>query len=233
MDVTETIATHDAKLKFIVKRIAARLPSHVDSEDLYNMGVIGLIDAIDKFDPALGVKFATYAEYRIKGAIMDGLRTLDWVPRSIRLKEKKLEAAEAKVAQKFGRRGTEQEIAEAVGLPLDKFHRLVRDVRGTSRVSLDNPASDDSVTISETIPDAKAESPLEALKLSEANSDIANAIAELPEKEGRVVSLYFFGNLNMKEIGKRLGVTEGRVSQLRTKALKRLRVSIDSRALAA
>src|SRR5215510_14139410 len=137
-DLKERIVLeHTALIRYIVNRIAVRLPSHIDLDDLHNTGVIGLMDAIDKYDPDKNCKFKTYAEFRIKGAILDQLRSLDWVPRSVRQKSRRLEQACAEVEQRLGRSATNSEIAESLGIELEEFHFLVDQVRGISMVNLD------------------------------------------------------------------------------------------------
>ncbi len=226
MNVEKIVADHDTQIRFIVNRIAGRLPRHIDTEDLYNVGVIGLIDAIDKFDPKRDVKFSTYAEYRISGAIRDQIRTLDWVPRSIRQKGRQLDHAYAQVAQRFGRAGTEQEVADSMGLDLDKFHALVSQVRGTTLESLDAGDGSRGFTLGDITPDTSAPCPLSDCRASETQTIVRAAIKTLPETEAQVVSLHFYDGITMKAIGDKLGVTESRVSQIRTRAMKRLSVSL-------
>ena len=133
----EIVLEHTSLIRYIVNRIAVRLPSHIDLDDLHNTGVIGLMDAIDKYDPEKNCKFKTYAEFRIKGAILDQLRSLDWVPRSVRQKGRKLDKAYGDVEQRLGRTASEEEVADSLGLEIDKFHSLIHQVRGTSLVNLE------------------------------------------------------------------------------------------------
>jgi len=132
----DVILEHTPLVRYIVNRIAVRLPSHIDLDDLQSTGVIGLMDAIDKYDPEKNCKFKTYAEFRIKGAILDQLRALDWVPRSVRQRSRKLESAYGELEQQLGRTATETEVAESMGLDMDKFHTLVNQVRGISMINL-------------------------------------------------------------------------------------------------
>jgi RNA polymerase sigma factor for flagellar operon FliA len=222
------VLEHGPLIRYIVNRIAVRLPSHIDLDDLHSTGVIGLMDAIEKFDPDKNCKFKTYAEFRIKGAILDQLRSLDWVPRSVRQKSRKLEHAYGEVEQRLGRQATEEEVADSLGLQIDKFHDLLNQVRGISLVNLEeirgtNADGDRTGTFADIIEDVTAENPFETLKTVETKNVIADTIGGLPEKERLVVSLYYYEDLNMKEIGNILGITESRVCQIHTKAVLRLR----------
>ena len=224
----QIVLEHTPLIRYIVYRIAVRLPSHIDLDDLHNTGVIGLMDAIEKYDPDKNCKFKTYAEFRIKGAILDQLRALDWVPRSVRQKSRKLERAYGDVEQRLGRQATDDEVADSLGLKIDKFHDLLNQVRGISLVNLEevrgtNPDGDRSGTFADVIEDVNSENPFASLKLLETKHFISDTIGTLPEKERLVVSLYYYEDLNMKEIGNILGITESRVCQIHTKAVMRLR----------
>ncbi len=224
----QIVLEHSPLIRYIVNRIAVRLPSHIDLDDLYNTGVIGLMDAIDKFDNEKNCKFKTYAEFRIKGAILDQLRSLDWVPRSVRQKSRKLEKAYGEVEQRLGRSATEEEVADSLGLEIDKFHTLLNQVRGISLVNLEEirgngQDGDRTGTFADIIEDVNAENPFASLKLLETKHVISDTIATLPEKERLVISLYYYEDLNMKEIGNILGITESRVCQIHTKSVMRLR----------
>jgi len=222
------VLEHTPLIRYIVNRIAVRLPSHIDLDDLHNTGVIGLMDAIEKYDPDKNCKFKTYAEFRIKGAILDQLRSLDWVPRSVRQKSRRLERAYGEVEQRLGRVASEEEVADSLGLQIDKFHELLNQVRGISLVNLEeirgtNSDGDRSGTFADIVEDVNSENPFASLKLTEMKTVIADTIGALPEKERLVVSLYYYEDLNMKEIGGILGITESRVCQIHTKAVLRLR----------
>ncbi len=225
-DLKERIVLeHTPLIRYIVNRIAVRLPSHIDLEDLQNTGVIGLMDAIDKYDPEKNCKFKTYAEFRIKGAILDQLRSLDWVPRSIRQKSRRLEQAYSEVEQRLGRSATENEVASSLGLELEEFHYLINQVKGISMVNLDELRSHpdiDQPSYGDIFEDVKAENPFASLKTRELREAVADCIGALPEKERLVISLYYYEDLNMKEIGNVLGITESRVCQIHTKAVARL-----------
>ena len=224
----QMILEHTPLIRYIVNRIAVRLPPHIDLDDLYSTGVIGLMDAIEKYDPGKNCKFKTYAEFRIKGAILDQLRSLDWVPRSVRQKSRRLENAYVEVEQRLGRAATEQEVADSLGLEIDKFHAMVNQVRGISLVNLEeirgkNADGDQTGTFADVIENVNSENPFASLNLSEHQTLMADTIGTLPEKERLVVSLYYYEDFNMKEIGNTLGITESRVCQIHAKAVTRLR----------
>jgi RNA polymerase sigma factor for flagellar operon FliA len=224
----QIVLEHTPLIRYIVNRIAVRLPSHIDLDDLHNTGVIGLMDAIEKYDPEKNCKFKTYAEFRIKGAILDQLRSLDWVPRSVRQKSRRLEKAYGDVEQRLGRSASEDEVADSLGIQIDKFHDLLNQVRGISLVNLEeirgvNSEGDRSGTFADIVEDVHSENPFASLKLTETRHVIADTIATLPEKERLVISLYYYEDLNMKEIGNILGITESRVCQIHTKSVLRLR----------
>ncbi len=229
----QIVLEHTPLIRYIVSRIAVRLPSHIDLDDLHNTGVIGLMDAIEKYDPEKNCKFKTYAEFRIKGAILDQLRSLDWVPRSIRQKSRKLERAYGEVEQRLGRNATEDEVADSLGLQIEKFHELLNQVRGISLVNLEEirgngQDGDRTGSYADIVEDVHSENPFATLKLHEMKQVIADTIAVLPEKERLVISLYYYEDLNMKEIGSILGITESRVCQIHTKAVGRLRAKLKS-----
>ncbi len=227
----QIVLEHGALIRYIVNRIAVRLPSHIDLDDLHNTGVIGLIDAIDKYDPDKNCKFKTYAEFRIKGAILDQLRSLDWVPRSVRQKSRRLERAYGEVEQRLGRSASDEEVADSLGLQIEKFHELMNQVRGISMVNLEEirgggQDGDRSGTFADIVEDVHSENPFASLKLAEQRNIVADTIGTLPEKERLVVSFYYYDDLNMKEIGNILGITESRVCQIHTKAMLRLRAKL-------
>ena len=227
----QIVLEHTPLIRYIVNRIAVRLPSHIDLDDLHNTGVIGLMDAIEKYDPDKNCKFKTYAEFRIKGAILDQLRSLDWVPRSVRQKSRRLERAYGEVEQRLGRSASEEEVADSLGLQIDKFHELLNQVRGISLVNLEeirgsSPDGDRNGSFADIVEDVHSENPFASLKLQEMKEIIGDTIATLPEKERLVVSLYYYEDLNMKEIGSILGITESRVCQIHTKAVLQLRSRI-------
>ena len=186
-----------------------------------------MIDAIDKFVTDRGVKFKTYAEFRIRGAMLDYLRRQDWAPRSMRRKEKELSQVFRQLEQRLKRSATHEEAAEAMGLPMEEFSELLYKARGLSLLSLNRPKTDEGdeevKELGDFIPEDQDRSPFELLKKQEVRDLLAEQIDHLPEKECMVVSLYYFSELTMKEVGKILGVTESRVSQLHSAAILRLR----------
>jgi RNA polymerase sigma factor FliA len=214
-------------VKFIALRMAAKLPSHIQAEDLISAGIIGLIDALDKFNPAREVQFKTYAQIRIQGAMKDELRALDWASRSMRQKVKRLEQAYATLEQELGRPPSSEEVASSLGIQMDEFEEMLDDVKGTSLVSLEElgqgPPSEDKTSLLEALLTREDQDPLEVLNLQDLKKALSLAIAELPEKERLVLSLYYFEELTMKEVGKVLNLTESRISQLHTQTVLRLR----------
>jgi RNA polymerase sigma factor for flagellar operon FliA len=209
-----------------------RLPAHVALDDLISAGVLGLIDAVDKFDPGKKVKFKTYAEFRIRGAILDELRSMDWVPRSVRRKSTQLENVYNRLQNRLGRPATDEEVAEELGVGLDEFFQLLDQVKGINLLSLDDQESPlnnlDTDQVMEALGRSEREDPLALLGLAELQSQVAAAISGLPEKEKLVVSLYYYDELTMREIGEVLGYTESRISQMHTKAILRLRARLRS-----
>jgi RNA polymerase sigma factor FliA len=214
-------------VKFIALRMAAKLPAHIQAEDLISAGIIGLIDALDKFNPAREVQFKTYAQIRIQGAMKDELRSLDWASRSTRQKVKRLEQAYATLERELGRPPSSEEVASSMGIKMAAFEEMLDDVKGTSLVSLEDlgqgPASEDKSALVEALLTRQDQDPLEMLNLQDLKRALTLAIAELPEKERLVLSLYYFEELTMKEVGKVLDLTESRISQLHTQAVLRLR----------
>ena len=203
---------------------ATRLPSNIEMRDLINAGVLGLMDAIEKFEPERNVKFKTYAEVRIRGAILDSLRDLDWAPRSLRKKSKDLEKIYSDLSQKLGRPATDEETSEAMGEDIEDFHALVDQLHGLTIGSFENLSdSDDSESYINYYPDDGSNDPYAKFESNELTRLLAGAIDELPEKERLVLSLYYYEEFTMKEIGALLVVNESRVSQLHTKATLRLR----------
>jgi RNA polymerase sigma factor for flagellar operon FliA len=226
----QLILEHLSQIKYIAQRISTKLPSHVELNDLVSAGVLGLLDAIEKFDPTRGVKFKTYAELRIKGAILDSLRNLDWAPRSLRKKSKDLERVYKDLEQKLGRPATDKEVCEVMEISYEEFYELVDQIKGLNLGSFQELAPQDDDRNSEPlvryVPDAPQMDPFFLFHKSEIRTILGGAIDLLPKKERLVVSLYYYDELTMKEIGKVLGVNESRVSQLHTKAMLRLRTKL-------
>jgi RNA polymerase sigma factor for flagellar operon FliA len=215
-------------VKYIAHRIASRVPSHVDVDDLINSGIMGLIEAAERFEPGRNVKFKTYAEQRIRGAILDDLRGLDWVPRSLRRKKKDIEWAYRSLEQQHGRAATDEEVAVFLDIPLDELHKSLDELKGITLGLFADTETQDGDGIVNFIPDPDAEDPSIKLQEREIREILKKSIKELPTKERLVVQLYYFDELTMKEIGTLLNITESRVSQLHTKAMLRLRGKLRS-----
>ncbi len=218
-------------IKFVAQKIAMRLPSNIELDDLISAGVIGLMDAIDKYDPTRDNKFKTYAEFRIRGAILDELRAQDWVPRSIRDKAKLLDKTMVHLESELGRAPTDEEVAKALNVSLEEFHELVNQVRPVSLLSIDDAqtfSNVDKKSILNLLEGAKINNPYNQLSLKTVKDVIAQAIEDLPERQRLVLSLYYYEDLNLKEIGQVLRVTESRVSQLHAQAVQRLRAKLAS-----
>ncbi len=218
-------------IKFIAQKIAMRLPSNIELDDLISSGVIGLMDAMDKYDPSRDNKFKTYAEFRIRGSILDELRAQDWVPRSIRDKAKYLDRTIVKLETELGRSPTDEEVAEKMGLTLDGFYSLVSEVKPVSVLSIDEQSTYSSVdkkSLLDLLDSCKLNNPLSQLNLKSVKSIVTTSIEELPERQRLVLSLYYYEDLNLKEIGQILRVTESRVSQLHAQAITRLRAKLQS-----
>ena len=221
------IAEYAPLVRTIAGRLAIKLPRHISQDDLLSSGIMGLLDAIDKFDSQKGVEFKSYAEFRIRGAMIDELRSMDWVPRSVRRNAKRLEEAYNKVEKEKMRPATDEEVAGELGLEIDRFYRLLDETRSISLIRENGENNFNHQSEKNglgkpghpwTIPN-----PLESLNRAEARDVIAETIDDLPKNERMVVALYYYEELTMKEIGKVMGYTESRVSQLHTKAIIRLR----------
>lgn len=214
-------------IKYIAQKIAARLPANIELDDLISSGVIGLMDAIEKYDASRDNKFKTYAEFRIRGAILDELRAQDWVPRSVREKAKVLERCYAKIEQQMGRQATDEEVCSELGINQEEFHDLLNQVRSVSLLSYDDLSSfskaDKRTLHGFSENGTKASTPFSEVNVASIKKMIATAIQDLPEKQRLVLSLYYYEDLNLKEIGRVLDVTESRVSQLHTQAILRLK----------
>lgn len=227
----QLILEHTPLIRYVAGRIAMRLPGHVVLDDLLSAGVVGLIDAVDKFDPGKKVLFKTYAEFRIRGAILDELRAMDWVPRSVRKKSSDLEEVYNRLQNQLGRAVEDEEVAEELGVGLDELYKLLDEVKGVNLFSLDDAEGPFPRLDAETVLKAMGnrddgDDPLVMLGLSELRRQVAAAISGLPEKEKLVVSLYYYDELTMREIGEVLGYTESRISQMHTKAILRLRARL-------
>jgi RNA polymerase sigma factor for flagellar operon FliA len=228
------ILTYAPLVKYVAGRLGSGLPAHVEEEDLVSYGLLGLINAIERFDPERDIKFETYAITRIKGAIIDELRAMDWVPRSVRARAREIERAIAELEKKLMRGPTDEEIAAKVGITVEELETSLTEISRSSIAALDelwtvNPGGGgDQVALIDTIADVEGPEPQSALALTEQKEALGEAIARLPEREKLVVTLYYYEELTLREIGEVLGVTESRVSQLHTKAILRLKARLST-----
>ncbi len=217
-------------VKYVAGRVAVGMPPTVEFDDLVGFGVFGLLDAIDKFDPAKGVKFKTYAVTRIRGAIIDELRAIDWVPRSVRQKAREIEDAIGTLEAQLGRIATDQEVAGSLGLKEEEYLKLLTKTSSTTMLSLSDVwfsgDENDKVSIGESIEAPSSLNPDVIAAKAETRRVLREYAKELPEKERSIVFLYYYKGLTLKEIGKVLGVTESRVSQLHSKAIVHLRAKL-------
>src|SRR4029453_15662802 len=215
-------------VKYVAGRMSSGLPSHVEESDLISYGLLGLISAIERFEPEREIKFETFAGTRIKGSIIDELRSLDWVPRSVRTKAREIERANAKLEHELHRAPTDQEMAEQPGVDVETSQRWLAPLSNPRLGAPDelwapSDPSGDQVSLLDTIQDPQALDPAMEMDTTEMKDRLADAIARLPEREKLVVALYYYENLTLREIGEVLEVTESRVSQLHTKAVLRLK----------
>ncbi len=224
------ILTYAPLVKFVAGRVGASLPAHVDEQDLVSYGLLGLIGAIERFDPARAIKFETFAMARIRGAIIDELRSLDWVPRSVRTRARQIERAIAVLERELMRAPTDEEIAQKLGVTKDELEGSLSEIARTSVAALDElwspSGGGDQIALIDTIEDGAGPNPESSLEQTEIREALAEAISGLPEREKLVVTLYYYEELTLREIGEVLGVTESRVSQLHTKAILRLKAHL-------
>jgi RNA polymerase sigma factor FliA len=225
------ILTYAPLVKFVAGRLGSGLPAHVEENDLVSYGLLGLIGAIERYEPDRDVKFETYAIARIKGSIIDELRAMDWVPRSVRSRAREIERAIAQLEAQLHRAPTDAEIAEKLGISQEELDESLTDISRTSIAALDelwtlSSGSGDQVALIDTIEDTSGPEPQAALDQTEMREALGESIARLPEREKVVITLYYFEELTLREIGEVLGVTESRVSQLHTKAILRLKARL-------
>ena len=225
----ERLILHYSPLvKYVAGRVGVGLPPNIEQADLVSYGIFGLIDAIEKFDISRAIKFETYAISRIKGAIIDELRAIDWIPRSVRYKAREVEKAYAALQARLHRTPTEAEVAQELGIALEDLHTIFSQVSFVNVVALDELMSagqerGDKLSLVDTLEDTKAEDPVQAFESEETKYLLAKAINTLPEREKIVVTLYYYEGLTLAEIGQVLGVTESRICQMHTKAVLQLR----------
>ena len=225
----ERLILHYSPLvKYVAGRVGVGLPPNIEQSDLVSYGIFGLIDAIEKFDPGRAIKFETYAISRIKGAIIDELRAIDWIPRSVRYKAREVERAYATLEGRLHRTPTEPEVAAELGISLADLHAIFSQVSFVNVVALDELLNvggerGDKLALVDTLEDTRAEDPVASFESEETKYLLAKAINTLPEREKIVVTLYYYENLTLAEIGQVLGVTESRICQMHTKAVLQLR----------
>jgi RNA polymerase sigma factor FliA len=222
------ILTYAPLVKYVAGRLGSGLPAHVDEGDLVSYGLLGLIGAIERYDPGRDIKFETYAISRIKGAIIDELRALDWVPRSVRARAREIERVHGKLEHRLHRTPTDDEMADELDISVEEFQEALVKISTSTVVALDelwatSDSSGDQVSLLDTLRDPDAPDPQQLLDASELKDRLADAISALPEREKLVIALYYYENLTLREIGEVLGVTESRISQLHTKAVLRLK----------
>jgi RNA polymerase sigma factor FliA len=215
-------------VKAVAGRMSSHLPSHVEEADLISFGLVGLMAAVDRFEPKRDVKFETYAGPRIRGAILDQLRSLDWVPRSVRTQARAIERASVKLEQRFGRAPSDDELAVEVGITVRELRDALAQLSCSTVLTLDglwtvSDSSGDQVALVDTLRDDDAADPLALLAAEDLRNVIGDALGRLPERERLVVGLYHYYNLTLREIGDVIGVSESRASQLHTRAMLRLR----------
>jgi RNA polymerase sigma factor FliA len=222
------VVAYSPLVKYVAGRMASGLPTHVEEADLISYGLIGLISAIERFELEREIKFETYAIPRIRGAIIDELRALDWVPRSVRAKARQIERANVKLEHKLQRPPTDEEMAAELDMEMEDFQEALIQISNSTIAALDelwtvSDSSGDQISLLDTLQDPGAPDPAKAADATDLKDRVADAIARLPEREKLVIALYYYENLTLREIGEVLGVTESRVSQLHTKAVLRLR----------
>ena len=229
------ILAYSPLVKYVAGRMASGLPSHVEEGDLISYGLIGLIGSIERYDLEREIKFETFAVSRIRGAIIDELRSLDWVPRSVRAKARDVEKIHSQLENKLGRAPSEEEMAEKLGVSVDDFRTTLLEIANSSVLALDDlwtvsDADGGQVSLIDTIRDPNAVDPEEAIDTVELKDRLADAIESLPDRERLVIALYYYETLTLREIGDVLGVTESRVSQLHTKAVLGMRSHLQNAA---
>lgn len=226
MNRDQLILEHMPLAKYLVGRIAPQLPQHLDKQDLMSAAIIGLINAADRFDASRGVLFKTFAEQHIRGTIIDELRSYDVLSRSMRDKSKRLERQVAVLEQRLGRNPTSEEMAQALEISLDEYYTLLDDVHVFSFISLDDSWDDEegnSLSLADVLSESQDKSPQQQVIRMQLTDALGQAIDSLPEKERLAVTLYYCEDLNLKEIGEALGLTESRISQIISQAMVRLR----------
>jgi RNA polymerase sigma factor for flagellar operon FliA len=227
----QLILEHLPQVRLIARRIHERLPGSVSLDDLISTGAVGLISAIDRFDPSLNVKLKTYAEYKIRGAILDSLRGLDWAPRQHRKRSKQIEAAIAAVEQRLHRAPSEEEVAAHLGVTIEEYHAWLVELQGLNLGSLESATPDDENNrdLLNFVSDDEESWPSRIVERSELQRLLAEAISRMPDMEKKVLSLYYYEELTLREISKIVHLHESRISQLKSQAVLRLRAQMEKR----
>lgn len=232
MTKEEIVVRYAPLVKYLAQKLALRLPANIELDDLISSGVMGLMDAVDKYDAQRENKFKTYAEFRIRGAMLDELRAQDWVPRSVREKAKQLERVYGRIEQEKGRPATDEEVRSELKLSREEYQDLLYEVRSISLLNFDDLASltkADKKSMIGLIENGKIPNPFAEISRNDVRQLVEKAIKELPEKQRLVLALYYYEDLNLKEIGDILEVTESRVSQLHTQAILKLRAKLKNK----
>ncbi len=233
-DLRDQLIIHYSPLvKYVAGRVGVGLPSNIDQSDLVSYGIFGLVDAISKFDLERAIKFETYAISRIRGAIIDELRSIDWIPRSVRSKARDVERAYSTLEAKFQRTPTEREVAAELDVSIDNLRRIFSQVSFVNVVALDELLHSggergDKTTLGDSLADSRVDDPVSMFENEETRYILADSVAALPEREKIVVTLYYYEGLTLKDIGQVLGVTESRACQLHTKAVLQLRAKMSN-----
>lgn len=226
LDTDHLVVSYAPLVKRIAYQLMAKLPASVDVDDLVQNGMMGLLDAINRFEEGLGAQFETYAVQRIRGSMLDGLRENDWVPRSLRRDMRRIESAIHLLEQRNGRAPSETELAESLGVSLVEYQHMLQEARGHQLVYFEDFAHDDGTDYLDRHLGAHESNPLDLLEDADTRAGLVRAIEALPEREKLVMALYYDEELNLREIGEVLGVTESRVCQLHSQAVARLRAQV-------
>lgn len=235
LEARDELIIHYAHIvKYVANRLAINLSSVVEKDELISYGIEGLIDAIEKYDHRRNIKFETYAITRIRGAMIDGLRSMDWVPVSVRQKSKELEKTYAQLEARLGRAATDMEVAAELGISSESLATMLKEIAATTIISLDDflpgdEGEEKKKRIIDMLDDSRSTDALEMVELSEVKNVLSNSISRLPEKEKTVIYFYYYEGLTLKEIGAVLSLSESRISQLHTKAILRLRGSLSKK----
>jgi len=223
----ELIVKYASLVKYIAGRMAIRIPPNISREELISAGIVGLLDALDKFDSGMGIKFQTYAEHRIRGAILDELRKMDWIPRSVRKDIHRVEDAITALNSRLNRDPDDLEVAQEIGVDIDTYYKMISRAQGVGLLSLDK-VMEDGFAPAFTKQASGGPSPFDELKVKEVKNVISKILSDLSEKEQLVITLYYYEELTLKEIAAVLSLTESRISQIHSKAIIRLRAKLRS-----